>query len=86
MVTTGTQALLAHLRRLNRTGVFLTALVLVLAGLLLPRPYGGIVLLLLAAALAALLSITWPVGTSANRIARLVILALLVALAIFRLG
>jgi hypothetical protein len=39
----------------------------------------------MAAALAALLSVTWGLGTPRTRAARMVILALLVALAIVRL-
>jgi hypothetical protein len=79
-------ALLTRLSRLNPTKVFLAAAALVLGGLLLPRPYGGVLLLATAAALAALLTVTWSYGTARVRIARVVILALLVALALFRLS
>jgi hypothetical protein len=85
VTTRGTQALLVRLSRMNPTTVFLTIGVLVIAGLLLPRPIGGILLLALAGALAALLPITWAHGSPRTRIARVLILALLIALAIFRL-
>ncbi|MGC9669296.1 DUF6703 family protein [Planosporangium sp. 12N6] len=83
--TRGTQVLLARLRQLNPTTVFLVAAALVIGGLLAPRPFGGALLLVMAAALAALLTLTWGYGTSRTRVARVVILALLVALAVVRL-
>jgi hypothetical protein len=85
VATRGTQVLLARLSQLNPTTVFLAIAALVIAGLLAPHPVGGILLLVLAAALAALLSVTWGVGTPRTRVARLAILALLVILAIVRL-
>jgi hypothetical protein len=85
VATRGTQVLLARLSQVNPTTVFLVAGALVLIGLLLPYPYGGVVLLTLAAALAALLRVTWPYGAPGIRAVRVLILALLVALAIFRL-
>jgi hypothetical protein len=72
--------------QLNPTTVFLAVGALVLIGLLLPYPYGGIVLLVLATALAALLRLTWAYGAPRIRAARVLILALLVALAIVRLA
>jgi hypothetical protein len=78
--------LLARLSQLNPTTVFLAAAALVIGGLLAPRPIGGILLLVLAAALAALSTVTWGYGTSRTRVARVVILALLVTLAIIRLS
>jgi hypothetical protein len=78
--------LLARLSRLNPTTVFLATAVLVAAGLLAPVPIGPILLLAVAAALAALLSVTWRHGTPRSRTARVVILALLVALALVRLA
>jgi hypothetical protein len=85
VATRGTQALLARLNRLNRTAVFLGVVALVIGGLLLPRPYGGVLLLALAAVLAALLTVTWEQGNRQARVARVAILALLVALAVVRL-
>jgi hypothetical protein len=86
VATRGTSALFARLNRLNPTAAFLTVLVLVLGGLLLPRPYGGILLLALAAALAGLLATTWQRGSRQTRAARVVILALLIGLAVYWLA
>jgi hypothetical protein len=84
--TRGTQVLLARLSQLNPTTVFLAAAALVIAGLAAPRPIGGVLLLAMAAALVALLSVTWRHGSPRTRAARVAILALLVALAIIRLA
>jgi hypothetical protein len=84
--TRGAQVLLARLSQVNPTTVFLVTGVLVIGGLLAPGPVGGVLLLLLAAALAALLSVTWSLGTPRTRAARLVILGVLVTLAIIRLA
>jgi hypothetical protein len=86
VATRGTSALFARLSRVNPTGVFLTVLVLVLGGLLLPHPYGGVLLLALAAALAALLTTTWQRGNPQTRVIRVVILGLLVVLAVYRIA
>jgi hypothetical protein len=86
VATRGTSALFARLNRLNPTAVFLTVLVLVLGGLLLPRPYGGVLLLALAAALAALLTTTWQRGNQRTRVIRVAILGLLIALAVYRIA
>ncbi len=86
MATRGTSALFARLNRINPTAVFLTVLVLVLGGLLLPRPYGGLLLLAMAAALAALLMTTWQRGNQQTRVMRVVILGLLVVLAVYRIA
>jgi hypothetical protein len=80
-----TQGLLARLGRANPTAVFLTTAALVLGGLLAPRPYGGLILAVLATAVAALVTVTWSRGTSSRRAARLAILALLIALTLYRL-
>jgi hypothetical protein len=86
VATRGTSALFARLNRLNPTAVFLTVLVLVLGGLLLPRPYGGILLLVLAAGLAAMLVSTWQRGTQQARATRVIIFALLIVLAVYKLA
>jgi hypothetical protein len=86
VATRGTSALIARLNRLNPTVVFLTVLVLVLGGLLLPSPYGGILLLALAAALAVMLASTWPRGTQQTRTIRVIIFVLLVVLAVYKLA
>ncbi|MEU4570021.1 DUF6703 family protein [Micromonospora sp. NPDC023956] len=77
--------LLARLSRANPTGVFLAVLALVLVGLLAPGPVGGVLLLLLAAALVALMRLTWPVQTPRTRLIRLLMLTLLVAIALAKL-
>jgi hypothetical protein len=74
-----------RLSRVNPTGVFLAALALVLVGLLTPGVVGGVLLLLLAAALVALLRLTWPVQTPTTRLIRLLMLTLLVAVALAKL-
>ncbi len=77
--------LLTRLARVNPTGVFLAALVLVLVGLFAPGIVGGALLLALAAGLAALLVPTWPGQRPATRILRLVILTLLVGAALMKI-
>ncbi|NJC67151.1 hypothetical protein HC028_22000 [Planosporangium flavigriseum] len=77
--------LLARLSQLNPTTVFLATAALVLAGLLAPRPFGGILLLALAATLAAVLSVTWSLRPPHIRASRVAILALLVILGVSRL-
>jgi hypothetical protein len=75
----------ARLARANPTTVFLVALVLVLVGLFAPGPFGGVLLLALAAGLVALLLTTWPVQAPAGRVIRLVMLTLLIAVALAKL-
>lgn len=75
----------ARLARVNPTGAFLAALALVLVGLLAPGVWGGVLLLLLAAGLVALLRLTWPVQTPRTRLIRLLMLTLLVAVALTKL-
>jgi hypothetical protein len=77
--------LLVRLSRLNPTTAFLVAGAVVLAGLLLPAPVGGVLLLLIAGGLAALLSLTWPQTHPRMRMTRVVILAVLGLLAITKL-
>ncbi|MDW5327420.1 DUF6703 family protein [Plantactinospora sp. KLBMP9567] len=77
--------LLTRLARVNPTGAFLAALVLVLVGLFAPGIVGGALLLALAAGLAALLVTTWPVQSPPTRILRLVILTLLVGAALMKI-
>jgi hypothetical protein len=81
----GIQVVLARMSQLSPTTVFLAVGGLVLAGLLAPRPYGGVPLLVLAVGFAAVLRATWAVGTPRTRTARVAILVLLVALAVTRL-
>ncbi|MEO3779083.1 hypothetical protein ABGB16_19985 [Micromonospora sp. B11E3] len=77
--------LLARLARANPTAVFLVTLVLVLVALFTPGVLGGVLLLVLAAGLVALLLRTWPVQAPATRVIRLVMLALLVTVALAKL-
>ncbi|MCW3845047.1 hypothetical protein ONA70_33770 [Micromonospora yasonensis] len=77
--------LLARLARLNPTTVFLATLVLVLMAIFAPGPLGGVLLLLLAAGLVWLMTITWPVQRPATRVLRLVLLTLLIAVALAKL-
>ncbi|MFY1637030.1 DUF6703 family protein [Solwaraspora sp. WMMB335] len=72
-------------RRISPTGAFLVALVLVLAGLFVPGAGGGLALLVLAAGLAWLLRITWPVLAAAGRLLRLLALTLLIAAALAKI-
>jgi hypothetical protein len=78
-VPPGSSQLWARLVRVPRRSAFVAALVLVLAGLFVPGPVGGVLLLVLALGLAALARATWPVTPPAQRIPRLVVLLLLVA-------
>lgn len=73
--------LLATLARMDRTKVFLGALAIALVGLFVPGPWGALVLYLVVAALAALLSVSWPVTPPVLRIFRLLVLAGLAAIA-----
>ncbi|MBM7078430.1 MULTISPECIES: DUF6703 family protein [Micromonospora] len=77
--------LLARLARANPTSVFLATLALVLVALFAPGPVGGLLLLALAAGLAYLLTVTWPVQAPQTRLIRLVMLTLLVAVALVKL-
>jgi hypothetical protein len=77
--------LLQRLARINRITALLGTLALLLVAVLLPSPYSGILLLALAAALAALLRVTWPVQPPATRALRVVVLILLTAAALTRL-
>ena len=86
MATRGTEALLARLSRVNLTSVFLAATAVVLAGLLLPGAVGGVLLLLVAGALVALLSLTWPHTPPKLLVVRAVILTGLVTFAVLKLA
>jgi hypothetical protein len=70
--------LLEKLARLNRTAVFVGALVVVLVGLLLPKPVGGLILLAVAAFLIAIMSTTWRVQANSTRVLRTFVLVFLV--------
>ncbi|PZM98166.1 MAG: hypothetical protein DIU79_00795 [Actinobacteria bacterium] len=76
---------LTRLARVNPTAAFLGALVLVLAGFFAPGILGGGLLLALAAALIALLAVTWEVQAPRTRAARLVVLGLLITVALVKI-
>jgi hypothetical protein len=80
-----THPLLERLARTNRTAVFLATLALLLGSLLAPKPFGGLLLLTLVLALAAVAATTWPVQSGRTRALRVVVLALLAAAALFHI-
>jgi hypothetical protein len=75
-----------RLARLNRTHVFVGALVVVLAGLFLPGVAGALILVMVAAALASLLVKTSRVTAPLTVGLRVVLLAGLVLLALHKIG
>lgn len=80
-----TQRVLARLGRVNPTAVFLGVGVLVFVALVLPGPAGAVVLLAVAAGAGWLLAQTWRSHPAGARAMRLTILALIVALGVFKL-
>ncbi|GAA2578831.1 hypothetical protein GCM10010399_05720 [Dactylosporangium fulvum] len=78
------QRVLSRLGRLNPTVVFLGVGAYVFVALVLPGIIGAALLVLLAAGVGWLLTRTWSVQPPAIRIARLVILTLVVALAVVK--
>ncbi|GAA2355145.1 DUF6703 family protein [Dactylosporangium salmoneum] len=78
------ERVLIRLARLNKTLVFLVTAALVFLGLLLPGIVGAAVLSVLAAGLAWLQYVTWSVTPAAGRVPRMLILALVVAAAIYK--
>lgn len=77
--------LLRRLARVPKSIALLGTVLLLLVAVLLPNPYSGVLLLALAAALAALLVVTWPVQPPATRALRVIVLTLLTAAALTRL-
>ncbi|WP_246001949.1 hypothetical protein [Allorhizocola rhizosphaerae] len=75
-------AFLEKLARLNRTAVFLITLALLLGALFIKGVVGGLLLLVLAAGLGALMATTWPVQPNSTRILRVFVLVLLVITAL----
>ncbi|MEV7226849.1 DUF6703 family protein [Polymorphospora sp. NPDC051019] len=75
----------ARLARINPTAAFLAALALMLVGLLAPGIIGGGILLVLAAALVALLVLTWPIQPPGTRVLRLAAITLLLAAALLKI-
>jgi multisubunit Na+/H+ antiporter MnhB subunit len=76
--------LLRRLARVNPTTAFLVALAVLLAGFVAPGIIGGALLCGLAALLVALTFTTWPVQTPSTRVARLVLLSLLIGIAVVK--
>ncbi len=74
-----------RLARVNRTQAFLGALALVLVGLFAPGWYGAVVLFALVAALLVLLVRTAPVTRPGVVAVRLVILAAVALIAVYKM-
>ncbi|WBB54511.1 hypothetical protein [Verrucosispora sp. WMMD573] len=74
-----------RLARTNPTTVFLVTLLLALVAFFTPGVVGGLLTLLLAGALAALLVTTWSVQTPQTRTIRLIVLTLLVTAGLVKL-
>jgi hypothetical protein len=77
--------LLNRLARLNRTAVFLGALIIGLIALFLPNFVGGILLLIVVVLMIALLRLTWPVTPPGARVLRVVILGILAGIALTKI-
>jgi hypothetical protein len=78
------ERLLQRLSSGGRTGVFLAALAIFLLALFLPGWLGAIVIIAIVAALAVLMRHTWVVADGRTRATRLIILAILVGLAVYK--
>jgi hypothetical protein len=74
--------LLAKLASANPTVVVVATVALFIVILLLPDFPGGVLVLAIAAALTALLTRTWQVLATQQRVLRLVVIALLVAVGV----
>jgi len=77
--------LLHNLARLDRTKVFLVALVVALVAVFLPGIVGGLILLAIVVLMATLLRRTWPIASAGARILRVVILGVLAGIALFKI-
>ncbi|MDT5039319.1 MAG: hypothetical protein QOE51_304 [Actinoplanes sp.] len=76
-MVTPSENVLRRLARINPTTAFIVALAVLLAGLFLPGIVGAALLSALLAGAAALTFTTWPVQTTSSRIARIVLLTVL---------
>jgi hypothetical protein len=76
-LVTPSENVLRRLARINPTTAFIVALAVLLAGLFLPGIVGAALLSALLAGAAALTFTTWPVQTTSSRIARIVLLTVL---------
>jgi hypothetical protein len=77
--------LLARAARLPRAVPFLVLLALVVAGVLVGGPLGAVLVGLVALAVAWLLALAWPALTGVERLGRVAVLLLAVALAVVQL-
>jgi hypothetical protein len=77
--------LLARAARLPRAVPFLVLLALVVAGVLVGGPLGAVLVGLVALAVAWLLVLAWPALTGVERLGRIAVLLLAVALAVVQL-
>jgi hypothetical protein len=75
---------LARLARLNPTVVVFGAVALFLLVLFLPGAIGGALVLAIAIGLTVLLTRTWPVLPSSQRVLRVLVIALLAAVGLSR--
>ena len=78
--------LLRRLARMNRTAAFVAALAVGVAGFFLPGVWGALVLFAATVGLGYLLSRTWAVTPPPLRVARLVIIAGLVGIALIKIN
>ena len=76
---------LRRLARINPTTAFFVALAVMVAGLFLPGIIGALLLFVLFAGITALTFTTWPVQATPSRVARVILLALLLALIVFKI-
>jgi predicted PurR-regulated permease PerM len=79
------QRILTRLGRMNRTTLFLLAALYVFLAFLIPGVIGAVMLLALAAGLVWLMRRTWATRPGNARIARIVVVAVLVVVAVVKL-
>jgi hypothetical protein len=77
--------LLHNLARLDRTKVFLVALMVGLVALFLPGILGGLILLAIVVLMVSLLRLTWSIASPGARTLRLLILGVLAGLALSKI-
>ncbi|MEO6998713.1 MAG: DUF6703 family protein [Terracoccus sp.] len=76
--------LMERLNALPRAVSLVALLVVLAAGILAPRPFGGLAFLIVAAFVGWLLFLTWPRLTMPERMMRTAVLVLTLAVAIVR--
>jgi hypothetical protein len=77
--------LLHNLARLDRTKVFLIALVVGVVAVFLPGIVGGLILLAIVVLMASLLRRTWAIASLGARVLRVVILGVLGGIALSKI-